>query len=325
MTDRRLEPPVLPARPADGHKGTFGTVGVIGGQAAPPVVMIGGAAMTALAALRVGAGLAKLAAPQPVLLAGLAAALPVTGLALPVDNAGRLLASRAAAIIDDHLNDADCLAIGPAWGAGEAQQQILERLISRDETPMVLDADALNTLAQMREFSRGLHAPVVLTPHPGEYRRLVANLGLDDVDPTDPERREHAAVQLAQRVGAVVVLKGAGTIVTDGLRVFVSSSGNAALATGGSGDVLTGMIAGLIAQFAPSGLEQLAASRRPGGGSVPGRLDLFECAAAAVHLHGVAADLWAESHGDAGLLATDLLERIPEARRVCAPAGRDRG
>ncbi len=300
MTVPGAEPeplPGLPARPAEGHKGTFGTVCVLGGQAAAPRVMLGGPAFTATAALRAGAGLAILALPEPIMAAGLAVAPSATGLALPVDEAGALDPSGVAALLDEHLATCDCLAVGPGLGAGAAQQQVMARLVSLDEPMMVIDADALNALAAIQDFHLDLRAPAVLTPHPGEYRRLAAALGLE-ADPIDPHARRDAAAQLAQRLGCVVVLKGAGTVVSDGLRTWVNDTVNPSLATAGTGDVLTGIIAGFVAQFA-----------RPG----PGRLalSLYDCARLGVHVHGLAADRWSARHGGAGMLATELLEEIP--------------
>lgn len=284
--------PCLPRRPLDGHKGTFGTVCVIGAQVAPPRVMLGGPAFAALGALRAGCGLAILAVPAPVMTEALVVAPSATGLALPVDGKGALRPSAVAAILDDHRPLMDCLAVGPGMGAAEPQQQILLRLIAQEDLPLVIDADGLNALAAAPEFHRELRAPAVLTPHPGEYKKLIAALRID-ADPVDPARRPEAAAQLARRLGCVVVLKGIGTVVSDGLDTWTNRTGNVALATAGTGDVLTGVIAGLVAQF----------------GS--GQLSLFECARLGVYLHGLAADRWACGHGQAGMLATDLLEEIP--------------
>lgn len=287
--------PELPPRDPRGHKGTFGTVCVIGGQATAPRVMIGAPALAATAALRSGAGLAVIAAPEPIMRAVLGLAAGATGLALPVDDAGTLRPSEVAALLDRSLPSYDCLAVGPGWGAGAAQQQVLARLLAMGSVPMVLDADALNAMAARRLVQADFRARAVLTPHPGEFRRLAACFGID-ADPVRPEERPEAAGALARRLGAVVVLKGAGTVVSDGQRTHVNDTGNAALATAGTGDVLTGVIAGLVAQFF-------------GGDD----LGLFECAQLGVRLHGLAADAWASRHGEAGLLATELVDFLPDA------------
>lgn len=304
-----IELPKLPPRPADGHKGTFGTVCVIGGQASSPRVMIGGPAFSALGALRSGCGLAVLAVPRPIMAASLVIAPSATGLALPVDKAKRLRASAVAELLDEYMNSFRCVAIGPGFGSDEPQQQVVVRLIAQDQTPLVVDADAINALASVRDFHREFRAPVVLTPHPGEYRRIATALGLA-YDAADPAKREQAAAELAQRLGCVVALKGERTVISDGINTVVNETGNVALATAGTGDVLTGLIAGLIAQHYKPALGstsgQITATQQGG-------LGLFECAHFGVYLHGLAADLWRESHGQAGMLATDLLGKIPDA------------
>ncbi|MFB3137675.1 MAG: NAD(P)H-hydrate dehydratase [Phycisphaerales bacterium] len=290
--------PPLPPRPGDGHKGTFGTVCVLGGQAAAPQVMLGGPALAAIAALRTGAGLAVLAVPQPLLHAALSVAPSATGLALPVDRHGRLQPSEVAELLDQYLPQYECLAAGPGFGADEPQRRIMVRLITRADLPMVIDADALNALSHIAEIQRDFRAQAVLTPHPGEYKRLAAALRIE-ADPVDRAARPAAAQELARRVGCVVVLKGPGTVVSDGINAWTNTTGNVALATGGSGDVLTGVIAALVAQ-------QVA-------GPSPQEPSLYDCARLGVHLHGLAADRWASAHGVAGMLATDLLQEIPDA------------
>ncbi len=159
--------PSLPRRPPDGHKGTFGTVCVIGAQVAAPRVMLGGPAFAALGALRAGCGLAILAVPAPLMAEALVVAPSATGLALPVDGKGALRPSAVAALLDEYRPLMDCLAVGPGMGAAEPQQQILLRLIAQEDLPLVIDADGLNALAAAPEFHRELRAPTVLTPHPG--------------------------------------------------------------------------------------------------------------------------------------------------------------
>ena len=162
----------------------------------------------------------------------------------------------------------------------------------------------------MPQFDRDFRAPAVLTPHPGEYQRLALALGLDG-DPIDQATRPAAAEQLAQRLGCVVVLKGAGTVVTDGVQSWINPTGNVALATAGSGDALTGVIAGLIGQFFKGHVGGTKSTARP---QQPSGLSLLECARIGVYLHGLAADRWAERCGDSGLLASDLLAELPAAQ-----------
>ncbi len=292
MSLDELKLPKLPERDPSGHKGTFGTVGVIGGCSGEQV-MLGSAALVALAALRSGCGLAMIAAPEPIIAPILQVAFEATGIALPTGPDGGLQASLAAERIDTHLSGARVLAVGPGLGTAEAQRQIVLRLVTREEQPLVVDADALTVLAGCESLQHDFRAPAILTPHPGEFARLGHALGIDP-EPRSDEARMEAAAALALRLGVVVLLKGPRTVVTDGIRVHVNSTGNAALATGGSGDVLTGLCAGFVAQFS-------------------GKLDLLECAALAADVHGRAADLLVGSRGTARLIARELLESLPGA------------
>lgn len=315
MPDSTDPLPRLPARDPRGHKGTFGAVAVVGGCALRPTddepaaaQMVGGPAFTALAALRSGAGLARLVVPEPLMAAGLAIAPSATGVALGVDGRGAIVPHLAAAALDEVFLDAQCIAIGPGLGVGEGPRAIAVRAIAHAEAPIVLDADALNALAEIPEFHRDFRAAAVLTPHVGEFRRLAAALGAT-IDPV--AQPQAAAEDLARRLGAVVVLKSAATVVTDGHRTWTHNSPNSALATAGSGDVLTGLIAGLIAQL----------HRRPlGAGSATitserqGGLSLYDCARLGVRAHALAAEAWvARANASGGLLAPDLLAEIPAA------------
>ncbi len=314
LTNRELPP--LPARPESGHKGTFGKVCVIGGQgggASGIDMMIGGPALCATAALRSGCGLAVLAMPRGILAEGLTIAPSATGLALPVDDEGRLQPSAVAELIDARIGGIDCFAIGPGFGADVPQQQIVIRLLSQDEKPVVVDADALNALALCVDFHRDIRAAAIFTPHPGEYQRLAKTLGIEG-DAVEDAGRPDAAAKLAQRLGCVVVLKGHRTVVTDGQDIFINETGGPALATAGTGDVLTGVIAAMVAQFFK---QHLGVGSRRLSPEMRGGLDLMACAQLGVHLHGLAADLWAREHGSAGLLAADLADCLPAAMQSC--------
>ncbi|MSQ90254.1 MAG: NAD(P)H-hydrate dehydratase [Phycisphaerales bacterium] len=299
----------LPARDPKGHKGTFGTVLVIGGCVRLPRVMLGGPVIAARAALRTGCGLAELAVPEPLATAALAALHSATALALPVDDAGSLKPSECAELLDPVLDRVQSVIIGPALGEGFAVEQVVVRLLNHVRTPMIIDADGLNALARLPDFPRDIQdGGVILTPHPGEYRRLAQSLGLDDIDPTDPTRRGDAADALARRVGCVVVLKGDRTVVSDGIHRWSARAGNAALATGGSGDALAGVIGSLAAQF--SGRSH--------------HLSLFDCARLGVAIHGLAAQSWRRRAGDAGLLVDELCDEIPAVLAALREENSDR-
>lgn len=288
--------PPLPRRDSVGHKGTFGTVLVIGGSMQLPRVMLGGAVIAARSALRGGAGLVQLAVPEPLIATALAALESATGQALPVDGTGDLDPSGCAAVLDEAAEGASAIVIGPALGGGEAIEQVVIRLVSHAQAPLVVDADALNALSRVRGFDRELgRAPVIMTPHPGEYARLAASLHLDPATALDDETRAAGARALARRLGCIVVLKGARTVVSDGVRNWSAHAGTAALATGGSGDALAGLCGSFIAQFSHA----------------PNNLAIFDCARLAVAVHGLASRAWSARVGDAGMLASELCEEIP--------------
>lgn len=295
--------PSLPPRPETGHKGTFGSVLIIGGCTDDDQMMVGAPALTAMAALRTGCGLVRIAAPQPILPAVLSLASSATGIPISLENEREFASSHAAQVLAPHIERSECLAVGPGWGVGEQRQQWLIWLLSQEETPIVLDADGLNNLAQVREFASDLRAPLVMTPHPGELRRLVAALAMPELS-NDPSQGEHqdAAVQLAARLGCVVVLKSATTIITDGVNVHTHRAPNPVLATGGTGDVLTGMIASLIAQYWSDSSESRCTEHE---------LSLVDLARWAVYIHAQAAQRWADQHGSGGMFAIELCDQIP--------------
>ena len=283
----------FPPRPSDGHKGTFGSVCVVGGNRSEDgAVMLGAPALAANGAMRSGCGKVILAMPQPLLLAGLSMSPNSTGIELPVDEVGRLMPSPAIEAIDSHASGCRCFAIGPGLGCDWPQQQLIATLLSRDDRPIVLDADGLNSLAMLESGHLELHAPVILTPHIGEYRRLAKSMKID----IDPEDQSTAAEALAQAYGCVVVLKSANTTVSDGVTTVEVDCGGVVLASGGSGDVLTGIIAGLLAQY-----------------GVDCGKHLFDAAILGVQVHARAGLIFEAVNGDCGLIATDLLERVPEA------------
>lgn len=297
--------PRIPARDPRGHKGTFGTVAVVGGCAHDDRHMIGAAALAATAALRAGAGLARLVMPAPVLDAGLTICPSATGVPIPVDAAGRIVPHEASAVIDAAVRACESLVIGPGLGASDGARTACLRAVQQEEAPVVVDADAINLLAEVPELVRDIHAAAVFTPHPGEYTRLAGALAIR-VSPTDEAARPDAAAQLAQRLGSIVVLKGARTVVSDGQRTWINDTGGPYLATAGTGDVLSGLLAGLIAQFVapPPPPPMPRPKQKP--------LDLYDAARLAVHIHGLAGQSWADTRGaQAGLLAPELADAIP--------------
>lgn len=276
--------PTLPPRNPESHKGTFGKVVVVGGSRG----MSGAAVLCGAAALRGGAGLVQVAAPadvQPCVAAGNPC---YTTASLPVEVKGGL-ATDAIPVILELAESAQALAIGPGLGQGGHLPEIIEILLVQASLSVVLDADGLNVLAKLpTDVFKRRSAPTILTPHPGEFGRLLHKSTAEVL-----ADRQELAVAFAAERGVVLVLKGHGTIVTDGARLYRNTTGNPGMATAGSGDVLTGVIAALVAQ-----------------GLAP-----FEAAQLGAHVHGKAGDLAADEKGQVSLIATDLIDYLPAAFR----------
>ena len=275
---------LVPARDPNGHKGTFGTLICICGS----LDYAGAALLSGTAAARAGAGLVALAVPaslQPIF-AGRVPELVTLGLPEKDDGsdidamgAGHALKPRAP----------DALVFGSGLRESDGYAELLAGLLTREGPPMVVDGGGLNLLSRAGEWWLGVKRALVLTPHPGEFARITgAAAGASD------DERRTAALDAAARFGAVVVLKGAHTVVAapDGSSA-VASFANAALATAGTGDVLAGTIGALLSQ-----------------GVAP-----FDAARLGVFLHGRAGELVSQRVGDAGLLASDLTPMLPVARR----------
>jgi NAD(P)H-hydrate epimerase len=293
--------PRLPKRAPEGHKGLYGHVLIVGGSRG----MIGAVAMAANSALRGGAGLATFAAPENLQLAIATLCPCATSIALECDAAGNPTAQAVSQMLAE-ARKCDVLAIGPGLGVGNGQANLLRAALSQDK-PLVIDADGLNNLAKIADWPNLRKCPLILTPHPGEFSRLTGK----DTKQVQSDREGCAieAVRSWQGAGAtpsclpkvcssegqplVLVLKGQGTVVTDGQRIYINTTGNPGMASGGSGDILTGLTAALLGQ-----------------GLAP-----FEAACLAVFLHGRAGDLAAEKLGQVGMIAWDLLDLLPAAIR----------
>ena len=275
----------LPPREPDAYKGDFGRVLVVGGSRG----MVGAPVLAAMAALRGGAGLVTMAAPDVIQLAAATLCPCATSIPLACDGSGEL-AESAVEQIAEAVVSCDVLAVGPGLGVGPVQAAIVALALGQTQ-PVVLDADGLNNLAQMDDWPALPRCPLVLTPHPGEFARLTG----ESVEQIQTDRQTAAASAVEGWSGdaddVVCVLKGAGTVVTDGRRVYVNETGNPGMATGGSGDVLTGLIAALIGQDLPG----------------------FDAACLGAWAHGRAGDLAVEELGQTSLIATDLLDCLPAA------------
>ncbi len=274
--------PKLKPRAVDAHKGNFGKVCIIGGS----VGMSGAAALMGRAALRSGAGLVRVAVPRSILPIVASIEPCFTTIALPEDSLGRI-SSRSISNILDAAGRNDAIAFGPGVGVSSELRLVLETLLGQEGLRLVIDADGLNNLAGFGNWAAALKARPILTPHPGEMKRLWSGLFREQM----PQDRQQQAMKLAQHTRSIVVLKGAGTVVTDGEKVYVNETGNPGMATAGSGDVLTGVITALLGQ----GLSD------------------FDAAVLAVHIHGLAGDIAAERTGQISLIATDIARALADA------------
>jgi NAD(P)H-hydrate epimerase len=275
--------PSLPQRKSDSHKGQFGTVLVVAGSRG----MGGAAALCGASALRSGAGLVRVASPSEVQPTVASFEPSYMTYPLPCNPSGMIDFDPARPILDRLIDSADAIAVGPGLGSSDDIQELLRFLITATGKPLVIDADGLNALVGRTDLLSKLNRPVILTPHPGEFARLTG-LGTSEVQ---ADRIQQTASLASLSEPLVVVLKGAGTVVSDGSRYFVNTTGNPGMATGGAGDVLTGVIAALLGQ----------------------KLAAFEAAQLAVWLHGLAGDIARDEHGEIGMIAGDIVDALPDA------------
>jgi ADP-dependent NAD(P)H-hydrate dehydratase / NAD(P)H-hydrate epimerase len=276
---------VFQTRSLDTHKGHTGHLLVIAGSPGKT----GAAAMTAMSAMRAGAGLVTLGIPaslNPILETQVTEVMTEP---LP-ETKESVLGEGSFNRIMALLSDKRCLAIGPGIGIDPETKTLVQRLLQESKKPMVIDADGLNCLIGRNEILKDFEKPAILTPHPGEMARLIGTTAADV-----QKDRIRCARDFAQKFNVHVVLKGARTVIAhpDG-RVFINPTGNPGMASGGMGDVLTGIIAGFIAQ-----------NHSP---------ELAACAG--VYLHGAAADALSKSKGPFGYLATDVVNALPEAIKI---------
>ena len=285
VTTAREVAPLVGPRPADSNKGNFGHALVLGGS----LGKAGAAAMAGMAALRVGAGLSTVASPKSVLptVAGFHPELMTEP--LEETEAGSIsLRALEYGRVDRLVEGKTVLAIGPGISRNPETAEFVRSIVKNHKTPTVLDADGLNAFGDHAAELSGKDRTLVITPHPGEMARLIGS-----ISSAVQRDRINIARSFAREHELIVVLKGHRTLIAhpDGT-VWVNTTGNPGMATGGTGDILTGMTAGLIAQN-------------------QGRI--LEAVVAAVHLHGLAGDVARESMGEHSLVATDLLKALPEA------------
>lgn len=281
-TDRLLFNKAVFNRPDDSNKGTLGSLLCICGSYG----MAGAAIMAGKAALRCGIGLLKIAVPKSIY--PVCATNILESVYYPLEETSNgVISSKNTDFLLEMCEKSSAVVIGCGLSVCDDTKNLVQSVITNCEKPLVIDADALNCICNKPEILKNLKAPDIITPHPGEMARL-----LQSTPKTVNSSRENTAINFAKKFGVVTVLKGAGTIIAspDG-EVYINHTGNSGMATGGSGDVLSGIIGSLLAQ-----------------GASP-----INAAAAGVFLHGTIGDLAAEKLGKISMLPTDMIDMIPTA------------
>lgn len=265
---------ILPDRDPYAHKGDFGRILLLCGSRG----FTGAAALAAWGALRSGAGLVYLGVPESIY--AIEAVKLTEPVVFPLPDAGGMLSGDAVPEILERLPKMDAVLIGPGLGQSGGTFAVVKAVMENFKGPVVLDADGINVLAAHMDILRDRTAPTILTPHDGEFARIGGPIGRD---------RSETAAAFAAEFGCILLLKGHKTVISDGKAVFINGTGNPGMAVGGSGDVLAGIIAGLLGQ----GIEPLTA------------------AACGAWLHGAAGDICAAEMGQYGMLPSDMVEVLP--------------
>lgn len=264
---------LLPRRKRDTHKGDYGKILLLCGSRG----YTGAAALAAMGALRTGAGLVYLAVPESIY--AIEAVKLTEAVVMPVPDENGMLSRQAVPEIRKMLPKMDAVLFGCGVGLGEGPEEVLNMLLEEFHGPLVLDADGITLVSRHIDLLRGRTSPAILTPHDGEFARLAPK----------PGERVAQTMEMADRLGVILLRKGHRTLVTDGVRCYENTTGNPGMAVGGSGDVLSGVIVSLLGQ----GLAPL------------------EAAACGAWLHGLAGDLCARELGEYGMLPTDMLNALP--------------
>ena len=265
---------LLPDRPADGHKGTFGKILLLCGSRG----YTGAAALAAMGALRSGAGLVYLAVPDSIY--DIEAVKLTEPVIIPVADKDGRYAPESVEQILSLLQGKNAVLIGPGIGQSDGVEAVVCAVLEHFNGPVVLDADGINLMRMHKDILRGRTAPTILTPHDGEFVRFGGVLECD---------RIASAKKLARDLGVIELLKGHRTVITDGDSVYLNRTGNPGMATGGSGDVLAGVIVSLLGQ----GISPL------------------EAAACGAWLHGAAGDICEKEIGQYGMLPSDMVNVLP--------------
>ncbi len=291
---------VLIDRGKQTYKNDYGHVFVVGGSRG----LTGAVCMSAESASKVGAGLVTVGVPKEL---DFIFEIKLTEeMSLPLSSKSGVLQAKSFKEVERFISDrkVSVTALGPGLSVSKDTQSLVNSVIKNIEIPIVIDADALNVIAQDKSDLDQSKSCLILTPHLGEFSRLI-NMPIKEIK----NKRKKLAKEFAFRYNLILVLKGHRTLITDGREVFENDSGNPGMASGGCGDVLTGIIAGLISQ-------SLKDNKEPQLRGV-----LLESVRFAVSLHGVAADIAVKEKTQAGLTASDIIDFLPEAIRECLGSG----
>ncbi|MBQ5748814.1 MAG: NAD(P)H-hydrate dehydratase [Oscillospiraceae bacterium] len=275
-TSRMFVDSLLRVRARNTHKGDYGKVLLLCGSCG----LSGAAVLAAKAASRTGSGLVYLGVPEAIYPIAASHCLSQIVFPLACDEEGKF-SSDALIKIEQMLPKMDAVLIGPGIGRGSGISELVFEIVKTCTVPLVLDADGINAMEGHIDFLRGSSCPTILTPHDGEFARLGGDAKTDD--------RIAEAMRIARLTESVVLLKGHRTVITDGLNIYRNVTGNPGMATGGSGDVLSGIIVSLLGQH----------------------IMPLEAAAAGAWIHGMAGDICASEIGEYGMLPEDMIERIP--------------
>ena len=279
---------ILPKRNKNSHKGDFGRVGIIAGSRG----MIGAAYLSSMAALRSGSGLVYNIVPKS--LYDIFSIKLIESIILPVEdnNTGHFILNSVDEV-EKAIENKDVLAIGPGMGVDSERTKFIQNILIAYNGPIILDADGINCLAKDPSILLKRKGTTIITPHPGEMSRLM-KLNTQEIQ----KNRIKYSKAISNKYNIITVLKGANTVVTNGKDIYINPTGNPGMATAGSGDVLTGIIASLIAQG----------------------LNPYKATILGVYAHGLAGDLAKLDKGEYGLIARDILENIPQALKICTGA-----
>ncbi len=273
--DKELVQSYIPERKPDTHKGNYGKILLLCGSRG----YTGAPVLAAMGALRCGTGLVYMAVPESIY--SIVASKLLEPVIFPVRDENGCYSASSLDQIRDIMPKMDAVLIGPGIGQAAGSEEMTKMILTEAKIPVVLDADGINLMVRHKNILRDRKFPTILTPHDGEFQRMAGQAPGKD--------RVSAAAMLAKDFGAIVLLKGHRTVITDGRSCFVNTTGNPGMATGGSGDVLSGIIVSLLGQG----------------------LGPIQAAACGAWLHGASGDICAEQIGQYGMLPQDMVNALP--------------